>query len=130
MTVPPTSTPFAPPTAAFAEAPDLEFLDWPQLLAQLSAEAQSARGKAACAALGLAATPGEAEARMAAWSQDRPAAEVGRVVAGDPEAVLDRLRALGDAGATWCALAPVGGPGAEARALLADAAGLPGREEN
>jgi dsDNA-specific endonuclease/ATPase MutS2 len=65
VTVPPTSTPFASRTAPFVEAPDLEFLDWPQLLARLSAEAQSVRGKAACAALRLAATPGEAEARMA-----------------------------------------------------------------
>jgi hypothetical protein len=41
--------------------------------------------------------------------------------------VAARLGALADAGATWCVLAPVGGPGAEARALLAAAAGLGGR---
>jgi alkanesulfonate monooxygenase SsuD/methylene tetrahydromethanopterin reductase-like flavin-dependent oxidoreductase (luciferase family) len=69
----------------------------------------------------------EAEARLAAWGGDRPPAEVARVLAGDPEAVLARLRALAGAGASWCVLAPVGGPGAEARALLAAAAGLPGR---
>jgi hypothetical protein len=48
------------------------------------------------------------------------------VVAGDPGTVLARLRALGDAGAAWCVVAAVGGPGAESRALLAGAAGLPG----
>jgi alkanesulfonate monooxygenase SsuD/methylene tetrahydromethanopterin reductase-like flavin-dependent oxidoreductase (luciferase family) len=69
----------------------------------------------------------EAEARLARWGEGRPPAELARVVAGDPEAVLARLRALGDAGAAWCVLATVGGPGAEARARLADAAGLPGR---
>ena len=70
----------------------------------------------------------EAEARLARWGEGRPPAELARVVAGDPETVLARLRALGAAGAAWCVLATVGGPGAEARALLADAAGLPGRE--
>jgi alkanesulfonate monooxygenase SsuD/methylene tetrahydromethanopterin reductase-like flavin-dependent oxidoreductase (luciferase family) len=71
----------------------------------------------------------EAEARLAAWGGDRPPAEVARVLAGDPEAVLARLRALAGAGASWCVLAPVGGPGAEARALLAAAAGLPAAPE-
>jgi hypothetical protein len=53
---------------------------------------------------------------------------VARVVAGDPGTVLHRLRALRDAGAAWCVLALVGGPGAQTRALLAAAAGLPGRD--
>ena len=70
----------------------------------------------------------EAEARLARWGEGRPPAELARVVTGDPDTVLARLRALGDAGAAWCVLATVGGPGAEARALLADAAGLPGRQ--
>ena len=69
----------------------------------------------------------EAADRLARWTADRPPAEAARVVAGDPATVLARLRALGDAGAAWCVLAPVGGPGAEARALLAAAAALPGR---
>jgi alkanesulfonate monooxygenase SsuD/methylene tetrahydromethanopterin reductase-like flavin-dependent oxidoreductase (luciferase family) len=69
----------------------------------------------------------EAAARLAAWGGDRPPAEVARVLTGDPGAVLAQLRALADAGASWCVLAVVGGPGAEARALLAEAAGLPGR---
>jgi alkanesulfonate monooxygenase SsuD/methylene tetrahydromethanopterin reductase-like flavin-dependent oxidoreductase (luciferase family) len=64
----------------------------------------------------------EAEARLARWGPGRPPAELERVVAGDPETVLARLRALADAGATWCVLATVGGPGAEMRALLAAAA--------
>jgi alkanesulfonate monooxygenase SsuD/methylene tetrahydromethanopterin reductase-like flavin-dependent oxidoreductase (luciferase family) len=72
----------------------------------------------------------EAADRLARWVADRPPAEAARVVAGDPATVLARLRALGDAGAAWCVLAPVGGPGAEARALLAAAAGLPGRDRN
>ena len=70
----------------------------------------------------------EAADRLARWVADRPPAEAARVVAGDPATVLARLRALGNAGAAWCVLAPVGGPGAEARALLAAAAGLPGRD--
>jgi alkanesulfonate monooxygenase SsuD/methylene tetrahydromethanopterin reductase-like flavin-dependent oxidoreductase (luciferase family) len=70
---------------------------------------------------------GEAEARLAAWGGERPPAEVARVLTGDPGTVLARLRALADAGATWCVLAPVGGPGAEGRALLAEVAGLPRR---
>ena len=65
----------------------------------------------------------EAEARLARWAPGRPPAELARVVAGDPETVLDRLRELGDAGAAWCVLATVGGPAAEQRALLAAAAG-------
>jgi len=78
----------------------------------------------------VAADGREAKARLAAWGGDRPPAEVARVLAGDPDAVLARLRALADAGAAWCVLAPVGGPGAEARTLLAEAAGLSGRTGN
>jgi alkanesulfonate monooxygenase SsuD/methylene tetrahydromethanopterin reductase-like flavin-dependent oxidoreductase (luciferase family) len=78
----------------------------------------------------VAADGREAEGRLAAWGGDRPPAEVARVLAGDPDAVVARLRALADAGASWCVLAMVGGPGAEARALLAEAAGLPGRTGN
>jgi alkanesulfonate monooxygenase SsuD/methylene tetrahydromethanopterin reductase-like flavin-dependent oxidoreductase (luciferase family) len=63
----------------------------------------------------------EAEARLARWAPGRPPAELARVVAGDPETVLARLRELGDAGAAWCVLATVGGPAAEQRALLAAA---------
>ena len=69
----------------------------------------------------------DAEARLARWGAGRPPAELARVVAGDPETVLARLRALGDAGAAWCVVAFVGGPAAEMRALLAAAAGLSGR---
>jgi alkanesulfonate monooxygenase SsuD/methylene tetrahydromethanopterin reductase-like flavin-dependent oxidoreductase (luciferase family) len=63
----------------------------------------------------------EAEARLARWAPGRPPAELARVVAGDPETVLARLRELGDAGAAWCVLATVGGPAAEQRAMLAAA---------
>jgi len=66
----------------------------------------------------------EAEVRLARWGAGRPPAELARVVAGDPETVLGRLRALYDAGAAWCVVATVGGPGADMRALLAGAAGL------
>jgi alkanesulfonate monooxygenase SsuD/methylene tetrahydromethanopterin reductase-like flavin-dependent oxidoreductase (luciferase family) len=72
----------------------------------------------------------EAQVRLERFSPGRPPAELARVVAGDPGMVLERLRALGDAGASWCVLASVGGPGAEARALLAAAAGLTGRENS
>ena len=109
----------------------------PEELAAGLAEARRAAEAAGRDPAGLAGTwggqvlvaPGgrEADARLAAWGGDRPPAEVARVLAGDPDTVLARLRALADAGATWCVLAPVGGPGAEARALLAEAAGLPGR---
>jgi alkanesulfonate monooxygenase SsuD/methylene tetrahydromethanopterin reductase-like flavin-dependent oxidoreductase (luciferase family) len=71
----------------------------------------------------------DAQVRLERFSPGRPPAELARVVAGDPDTVLERLRALGDAGASWCVLASVGGPGAEARALLATAAGLTGRQE-
>jgi alkanesulfonate monooxygenase SsuD/methylene tetrahydromethanopterin reductase-like flavin-dependent oxidoreductase (luciferase family) len=71
----------------------------------------------------------EAEARLARWASGRPPADLARVLAGDPGTVLDRLEELGDAGASWCVLAAVGGPGAETRALLAAAAGSR-RKEN
>jgi alkanesulfonate monooxygenase SsuD/methylene tetrahydromethanopterin reductase-like flavin-dependent oxidoreductase (luciferase family) len=69
----------------------------------------------------------DAQVRLERFSPGRPPAELARVVTGDPDSVLERLRALGDAGASWCVLALVGGPGAEARALLAAAADLSGR---
>jgi alkanesulfonate monooxygenase SsuD/methylene tetrahydromethanopterin reductase-like flavin-dependent oxidoreductase (luciferase family) len=75
----------------------------------------------------VAPEPAEAEVMLARWGTGRPPGEVARVVAGTPETVLARLRALGDAGAAWCVLAFVGGPGARMRALLAGAAGLPAR---
>jgi alkanesulfonate monooxygenase SsuD/methylene tetrahydromethanopterin reductase-like flavin-dependent oxidoreductase (luciferase family) len=68
----------------------------------------------------------EAEARLDRWGDGRPPAEVARVVAGDPEEVVARLRALGDAGAAWCVVATVATPAAEARAMLAAAAALGG----
>jgi hypothetical protein len=49
------------------------------------------------------------------------------VVAGDPGTVTARLHALADAGAAWCVAAFVGGPAAQMRALLAEAAALVGR---
>jgi alkanesulfonate monooxygenase SsuD/methylene tetrahydromethanopterin reductase-like flavin-dependent oxidoreductase (luciferase family) len=72
----------------------------------------------------------EAEARMARWGTARPPAELARVLAGDPETVAGRLRELGDAGASWCVLAMVGGPAAEMRELLAVAAALGGGRQN
>ena len=69
----------------------------------------------------------EAQAMLAHWGSGRPPGEVARVVVGDPETVLARLRALGDAGAAWCVVAFVGGPAAGMRELLATAAGLPVR---
>jgi alkanesulfonate monooxygenase SsuD/methylene tetrahydromethanopterin reductase-like flavin-dependent oxidoreductase (luciferase family) len=69
----------------------------------------------------------QAEAMLARWGADRPPGEAARVLAGDPDTVLHRLGALGEAGAAWCVVALVGGPAAPMRALLAEAAGLPGR---
>jgi alkanesulfonate monooxygenase SsuD/methylene tetrahydromethanopterin reductase-like flavin-dependent oxidoreductase (luciferase family) len=113
---------------------------WGRTPEELAAGLAEARRAAAAAGRDPAAVAGtwggqvlvapdarEAEARLAAWGGDRPPAEVARVLAGDPGAVLARLRALADAGASWCVLAPVGGPGAEARSLLAAAAGLSAR---
>ena len=76
--------------------------------------------------------PGRQEARamLARWGAGRPPGEVAQVVAGDPETVLARLRALGDAGAAWCVVAFVGGPAAGMRQRLATAAGLPVRGRN
>jgi alkanesulfonate monooxygenase SsuD/methylene tetrahydromethanopterin reductase-like flavin-dependent oxidoreductase (luciferase family) len=76
----------------------------------------------------VAAERGEAEAMLARWGAARPPAEVARVVAGDPETVLARLAALGDAGAAWCVLATVGGQAAAMRAMLAAAAHLSPRD--
>jgi alkanesulfonate monooxygenase SsuD/methylene tetrahydromethanopterin reductase-like flavin-dependent oxidoreductase (luciferase family) len=76
----------------------------------------------------VAPEDGEAEARLARWGAGRPPAETARVLAGAPGTVTARLRALGGAGAAWCVVAFVGGPAAEMRALLAQAAGLPGRD--
>jgi alkanesulfonate monooxygenase SsuD/methylene tetrahydromethanopterin reductase-like flavin-dependent oxidoreductase (luciferase family) len=72
----------------------------------------------------VAESAAEARALLARWGSGRAAEEVGRVVVGDPAAVLGRLAELGEAGASWCVLAPVGGPGAAMRALLAEAADL------
>jgi alkanesulfonate monooxygenase SsuD/methylene tetrahydromethanopterin reductase-like flavin-dependent oxidoreductase (luciferase family) len=72
----------------------------------------------------------DARLRLERFSPGRPPAELARVVTGDPDTVLERLRALADAGASWCVLASVGGPGAEARALLAAAAGLTGAKNS
>jgi alkanesulfonate monooxygenase SsuD/methylene tetrahydromethanopterin reductase-like flavin-dependent oxidoreductase (luciferase family) len=66
----------------------------------------------------------QAEAWRAAWAAGRPPAEAARVVAGDPATVVGRLRALADAGASWCVVATVGGPAEPMRELLAGAAGL------
>jgi len=66
----------------------------------------------------------EARALLARWGAHRPAEDVGRTVVGDPAAVAARLAELGGAGATWCVIAPVAGPAAAMRALLAEAASL------
>ncbi|HZD74426.1 MAG TPA: LLM class flavin-dependent oxidoreductase [Actinomycetota bacterium] len=58
------------------------------------------------------------------WGAGRPPAEVARIVAGDGDSVARRLGELGDAGATWCVLAFVGGSGARMRTLLAEASAV------
>jgi alkanesulfonate monooxygenase SsuD/methylene tetrahydromethanopterin reductase-like flavin-dependent oxidoreductase (luciferase family) len=110
----------------------------PDELAAGLADARAAAERAGRDPGGVAATWGgqvlvapdraDARVRLERFSPGRPPAELARVVTGDPDTALERLRALADAGASWCVLAAVGGPGAEARALLAAAAGLPGRE--
>jgi alkanesulfonate monooxygenase SsuD/methylene tetrahydromethanopterin reductase-like flavin-dependent oxidoreductase (luciferase family) len=69
----------------------------------------------------------EARALLSRWGAGQPAEDVGRTVAGDPATVVARLAELGEAGARWCVVAPVGGSGAAMRALLAEAAALPPR---
>jgi alkanesulfonate monooxygenase SsuD/methylene tetrahydromethanopterin reductase-like flavin-dependent oxidoreductase (luciferase family) len=75
----------------------------------------------------VGADAAEARALLSRWGASRPAEDVGRTIAGDPATVVARLAELGEAGARWCVLAPVGGPGAAMRALLAEAAALPPR---
>jgi alkanesulfonate monooxygenase SsuD/methylene tetrahydromethanopterin reductase-like flavin-dependent oxidoreductase (luciferase family) len=69
----------------------------------------------------VAGDRGQADAMLERWGADRAPAEVARVVAGDPETVAGTLDALGEAGATWCVLAFVGGPADRMRALVATA---------
>ncbi|HZD38423.1 MAG TPA: hypothetical protein VE664_07265, partial [Actinomycetes bacterium] len=76
----------------------------------------------------VAESAAEAAALLARWGGGRPAEEVGRVVVGDPATVVGRLAELGEAGARWCVIAPVGGSGAAMRALLAEAAALAPRD--
>jgi len=111
----------------------------PEELAAGLAEARRAAEAAGRDPAAIAATWGgqvlvapdraEARVRLERFGPGRPPAELARVVTGDPDMVLERLRALGDAGASWCVLASVGGPGAASRALLAAAAGLTGSDE-
>jgi phthiodiolone/phenolphthiodiolone dimycocerosates ketoreductase len=75
----------------------------------------------------VAPEPAEAEAMLARWGTGRPPGEVARVIAGTPETVLARLRALGGAGVYSCVSAFVGGPATRMRALLAEAAGMSAR---
>jgi alkanesulfonate monooxygenase SsuD/methylene tetrahydromethanopterin reductase-like flavin-dependent oxidoreductase (luciferase family) len=60
-----------------------------------------------------------ARAMLARWGSGRPPAELARTVAGDPAAVAAHLTELGQAGATWCVISLVGGPGSELRRRLA-----------
>jgi len=66
----------------------------------------------------------QAQSMLERWGAGRSPAEVARTVAGDGALVARRLARLGDAGASWCVLAFVGGSGARMRALLAKATDL------
>jgi alkanesulfonate monooxygenase SsuD/methylene tetrahydromethanopterin reductase-like flavin-dependent oxidoreductase (luciferase family) len=61
----------------------------------------------------------EAREMLERWGAGRSPAEVARTVAGDSASVARRLSELGDAGASWCVLAFVGGSAAMMRALVA-----------
>jgi alkanesulfonate monooxygenase SsuD/methylene tetrahydromethanopterin reductase-like flavin-dependent oxidoreductase (luciferase family) len=65
-----------------------------------------------------------ARSMLERWGAGHAPAEVARVLAGDGASVVGRLAELRDAGASWCVLAFVGGPGARMRTLLADAGDL------
>src|SRR6266536_2360931 len=67
---------------------------------------------------------GLGEVRRAAEGAGRSPAEVARTVAGDGASVARRLAELGDAGASWCVLAFVGGSASRMRTLLAKASNL------
>lgn len=60
-----------------------------------------------------------ARAMLETWGAGRSPAELARTVAGDPGTVTARLAELGEAGATWCVISLVGGPGPELRRRLA-----------
>lgn len=69
----------------------------------------------------------EARALLDRWAERREPRDVASTVAGDAATVLRRLRELGEAGATWCVGALVGGSDqqlAAMRSLLAKAAGF------
>jgi alkanesulfonate monooxygenase SsuD/methylene tetrahydromethanopterin reductase-like flavin-dependent oxidoreductase (luciferase family) len=68
-----------------------------------------------------------AGAMLERWGAGRSPDEVARTVAGDGAMVAARLAELGEAGASWCVLAFVGGSAAHMRALLAGACSLSGR---
>src|SRR6266540_2456593 len=67
---------------------------------------------------------GQARDLLERWGAGRSPAEVARTVAGDGASVARRLAELGDAGASWCVLAFVGGSASRMRTLLAKASNL------
>src|SRR6266511_614057 len=72
----------------------------------------------------VADDPGQARDLLERWGAGRSPAEVARTVAGDGTSVARRLAELGDAGASWCVLAFVGGSASRMRTLLAKASNL------
>ena len=75
----------------------------------------------------IGADEAEAQALLGRWAGGRDPREVASTVAGDATTVLRRLRELGEAGATWCVVAFVGGSDqqlAAMRSMLANAAGF------
>lgn len=67
----------------------------------------------------LGATADEAAARLAGWAPGRDPAERGRALAGTPEEVATRLRALAGVGVVEAIVAFVGGDAAEQRRVFA-----------
>lgn len=61
----------------------------------------------------------KARSMLASWGAGRDPGEIDRVLAGDGEEVARRLAELGEAGASWCVIAFVGGPASRMRPLLA-----------
>lgn len=72
----------------------------------------------------VAETATEARTMLQSWGAGRDPAELERVLAGDGEQVARRLAELGEAGASWCVLAFVGGPASRMRPVLAAASEL------
>lgn len=73
----------------------------------------------------MAPSMAQARRELERWGRDRSAGEVQATLWGDPAAIVEQLHQLGEAGANWTVLAPVGPFHAETPAALASACATP-----